>query len=117
MTRRAAAVFGPTPVAPGILSEASPLRAIKSGNLRRLHAIAFAHLSWANPRHLTGFDRLQDGRLGGGQLIGIPIAGGDKNRAAAFLFGNGRRQKMIGLVGGRLSNGKAARGDELGEDG
>lgn len=85
------------------------------GNLVWLHAVALAHLCRADPRHLPGFDRLENGRPLRRQLVGVAVTGCDDNRhAALFFLGRGRGKKVISLVPCGLGVGEAASPDELG---
>jgi hypothetical protein len=82
--------------------------------LPRLDAVALAHLCRADPRHLAGADRLQDGGPLGGELEGVAVARRHHGGAAAALLRDDRRGKeVVGLVARRLGAGEAAGLDEL----
>src|SRR5215470_17332880 len=79
--------------------------------------VTLSHLGRTDPRHLTGSDRLDNGRSWRSQLIGISVASGDNNTAAAALFlGHCRSEKIISLITRGFGIGEATGCDELGED-
>ena len=61
------------------------------GHLRRLDAVALAHLRRPDPRELAdAARRLQDRRVLARELERVPVGGGDERRAAALLLARDR---------------------------
>ena len=67
-------------------------------------------------REFTGADGLDDRRVFGCQLVAVAVAARDNAGAAQALFtGNGGREKIIGLISGRLGRREPAGSDEFRE--
>ena len=110
-----AAVFAPTPRAPGILSDGSPRSAMKSGTCVGLDAVALAHLGRPDPRERpAALLRLQHDRPLADELERVAVAARDERVAAAGLLErDGGGEEVVGLVARRLRGGEAHRLDEL----
>ena len=81
-----AAVFGPTPLAPGRPSEGSPRRAMKSGTWLGVDAVALAHLVGADrfgAFAAAGAD-VEDGDPLAGALVHVAVAGQQQRLAAGL---------------------------------
>ena len=113
----AAARPGPTPGAPGIRSDGSPRKAMKSGTCSGLDAVALPHLGRPDALELRHAAlRVQDRRPRRGQLKEIAIVRQHERRALALLLrSDGGREEVVRLVAGFLRPGKAERLDEVGE--
>ena len=75
-----AAVFGPTPGAPGDPVGGVAAQRDEVRHLLRVDAVALAHLGRPDPRKAAPAHRLEDGHAVADELEGVAVRGGDEHR-------------------------------------
>ena len=112
-----AARVGPTPAAPGNLSEGVTAKRDKVRHLLWINAISLPDLFGPDARKFTTPRRVKDRCASRGELKKIPIAAGHNGSAVrTLLSSNGSGEKVVRFVSGRFGVRKPKRGYKFRQD-